>query len=125
MFLCATTQILILSVIQRGALQSHCLQHWGRTQTTKKKPKPSRFFEKKEGSDSPETAKQHYEKMFIAAFEKNIECLENRFNQNGLEYYEALQQFLILAASKKNYDTELNKILGFYNNERSHDFDYD
>ena len=63
--------------------------------------------------------------MFIAAFEKNIECLENRFNQNGLEYYEALQQVLILAASKKNYDTELKKILGFYNNERSHDFDED
>jgi hypothetical protein len=91
----------------------------------RKKLKPSRFFEKKEGSDSPETAKQHYEKMFIAAFEKNIECLENRFNQNGLEYYEALQQVLILAASKKNYDTELKKILGFYNNERSHDFDED
>ena len=51
--------------------------------------------------------------MFIAAFDKNIESLENRFNQNGLEYYEALQQVLILAASKKNYDTELKKILGF------------
>ena len=63
--------------------------------------------------------------MFIAAFEKNIECLENRFNQNGLEYYEALLQVLILDASKKNYDTELKKILGFYNNERSHDFDED
>ena len=37
----------------------------------------------------------------------------------------ALQQVLILAASKKNYDTELKKILGFYNNERSHDFDKD
>ena len=44
--------------------------------------------------------------MFIAAFEKNIECLENMFNQNGLEYYEALLQVLILDASKKNYDTE-------------------
>ena len=63
--------------------------------------------------------------MFTAPFEKNIECLENRFNQNGLEYYEALLQVLILAASKKNYDTELKKILGFYNNERSHDFDED
>ena len=63
--------------------------------------------------------------MFDAAFDRNIESLENRFNQNGLEYYEALQQVLILAASKKNYDTELKKILGFYNNERSHDFDKD
>ena len=40
-------------------------------------------------------------------------------------YYEALQQVLILAAPKKNYDTELIKILGFHNNERSHDFDED
>ena len=51
----------------------------------------------------------------------NIESLENRFNQNGLECYEALQQILILAASKKNYDKELEKILGSYNNERSHE----
>jgi hypothetical protein len=43
----------------------------------------------------------------------NIESLENSFNQNGLEYYEALQQILILAASKNNYDKE------FY----SYDFD--
>ena len=63
--------------------------------------------------------------MFIAAFEKNMECLENRFNQNGLEYYEALHQVQIFAASKKNYDIELKKIHGFYNNERSHDFDED
>ena len=34
-------------------------------------------------------------------------------------------QVIILAASKKNYDIELKKILGFYNNERSHDFDED
>ena len=55
----------------------------------------------------------------------NIESLENRFNQNGLEYYEALLQVLILDASKKNFDTELKKVLEFYNNERSHDFDVD
>jgi hypothetical protein len=36
-----------------------------------------------------------------------------------------LQQIPILAASKKNYEKELEKILGFYQNERSHDFDDD
>merc|ERR1712008_345471 len=39
--------------------------------------------------------------------------------------YEPLQQVLILAASKKNYDTKLKKNLEFYNDERSHDFDED
>ena len=66
-----------------------------------------------------------HEKMFIVAFDKNIESLENRFSQNGPKYCEALQKILILAASKKNYDKELKKILGFYNNERSRDFDED
>ena len=64
---------------------------------------------------------QHYEKCLLEHL--NIESLENRFNQNGLEYYEALQQILILAASKNNYDKELEKILEFYNNKRSNDFD--
>ena len=40
----------------------------GELKLPRKKLKPSIFFEKKEGSDSPETAKQRYEKMFIAAF---------------------------------------------------------
>ena len=67
-----------------------------------------------------EKPEQHYEKCLLGHL--NIESLENRFNQNVLEYYEALQQILILAASKNNYDKELEKILEFYNNEMSHDF---
>ena len=43
--------------------------------------------------------------MFIAAFEKNIECLDYSFNQNGLEYYEALQQVLIIDI--ENYFKEM------------------
>ena len=68
---------------------------------------------KKEGRDSPEAAKQQYEKMFIAAFEKNCECLENRFNQNWLECYEALLQVLILAAYRKIMTQSWKKFLDF------------
>ena len=31
----AATHVFILSVIQRGALQTHCIQHWGTYQHTK------------------------------------------------------------------------------------------
>ena len=40
-----------------------------------------------------------------------------------LEYYDDLQQVLILVAKNQPYEEKLKKILEFYNNERSHDFD--
>ena len=51
------------------------------------------------------------------------ECLIKRFNQKGLEYYDDLQQVLLLVAKNQPYEEKLKKILEFYNNERSHDFD--
>ena len=70
-----------------------------RTEETKlprKNQNNSDFLRKKKEVILPDTSKQHYEKMFIAAFEKNIECLENRLNQNGLEYYEAWDLEILL-----------------------------
>ena len=51
------------------------------------------------------------------------ECLIKRFNQKGLEYYDYLQQVLLLVAKNQPYEEKLKEILEFYNNERSYDFD--
>ena len=51
------------------------------------------------------------------------ECLIKRFNQKGLEYYDDLQQVLISVAKNQPYEEKLKKILEFYKNERSHEFD--
>ena len=89
----------------------------------RKKLKPSRFFEKKEGSDSPETAKQHYEKMFIAAFEKNIECLENRFNQRKNFY--AVPEWNKLWLIRNDFMTGKFRILEKFRNSRPKAWDFE
>ena len=74
----------------------------------------------------PETdVKEYFKKIYEKAFDNIIECLETRFNQKGLIMYDNLQQVLILAASKKDYEDKLKEILKFYNNEKSHDFNED
>ena len=93
---------------QEDLKQDFGVRFWLKLKNLEEKNHPDFLRKKKEVI--LQKLQSNTEKMFIAAFEKNIECLENRFNQNGLEYYEALLQVLILAASKKNYDTELKKI---------------
>ena len=61
----------------------------------------------------------------MSAFENVTKSLEDRFDQKGLEYYDTLQQLLLLAAGNGDYETKLKQILSFYNNDRSHDFDED
>jgi hypothetical protein len=87
--------------------------------------KPFRFRVPGQTEEISENVKEHYSKIYNEAFENVINCLEERFNQKGLEYYDDLQQLLILAATKQNYEEKLKKILDFYNNERSHDFNED
>ena len=73
----------------------------------------------------PSTAKDYYEEIYLDAFENIIQCLEERFDQKGLEMYDNLQQVLILAAKKEDYEEKLKEVLQFYNNEKSHDFNED
>ena len=73
----------------------------------------------------PSTAKDYYEEIYLDAFENIIQCLEERFDQKGLQMYDNLQQVLILAAKKEDYEEKLKEVLQFYNNEKSHDFNED
>ena len=73
----------------------------------------------------PSTAKDYYEEIYLDAFEYIIKCLEERFDQKGLQMYENLQQVLILAAKKEDYEEKLKEVLQFYNNEKSYDFNED
>ena len=61
----------------------------------------------------PSTAKDYYEEIYLDAFENIIKCLEERFDQKGLEMYDNLQQVLILAAKKEDYEEKLKEILYF------------
>jgi len=87
--------------------------------------KPARFRLDNENENASSSVKEYYEKIYVSAFENVTKSLEDRFNQKGLEYYDTLQQLLLLAAGNGDYETKLKQILSFYNNDRSHDFDED
>ena len=46
-----------------------------------------------------------------------VNCLNDRFEQDGLEMYSNMQDLLLNAASKKPYETELRKFLSFYHDD--------
>ena len=91
------------------------------TKLPRKVVKPLRFrdFADDTTENAPTTEKEYFENIYIEAFQNVTECLTKRFNQKGLEYYDDLQQVLLLVAKNQPYEEKLKKI---HNNERSHDF---
>ena len=71
--------------------------------------KPRRLIEIDSSDDEtdnenvPESVKNHYKKIYLESYGLVCECLTNRFEQEGLKN-ENLQEVLVLAAGKKNYD---------------------
>ena len=62
----------------------------------------------------PDTPKEHYRRIYTKSFDLIIECLKERFEQDGLKMYENLQDLLMLAAKGEAYDEKLTVILDFY-----------
>ena len=67
--------------------------------------------------DFPATAKEYYKKIYVESFDNIIKCLEDRFEQKGHEMYSALQNLLLLAAKKEDYQETLKLVLEFYKDD--------
>lgn len=83
----------------------------------RKRKTPARYFPKENNENSPTTAKDYYKGIFIQSFDVVLECLKDRFEQDGLEKYSNMQDLLLLAAKKENYDNELKKFIEFYHED--------
>ena len=53
----------------------------------------------------------------MQAFNLILECLKSRFEQESLKMYENLQNLLVLAANKEDYNEVLDEILEFYGDD--------
>ena len=87
----------------------------------RKRKMPARYRDEQNGPDFPQTPKEHYHKIYQKAIENSENCLEERFNQKGFEMYVQLQNLLLFAADKQDYEQELKQVLDFYKD----DFDED
>ena len=68
--------------------------------------KPLRFRDSADYTtkNTPTTEKEYFENIYNEAFKNVTECLTKRFNQKGLEYYDDLQQYLLLVAKNQPYE---------------------
>ena len=84
----------------------------------RKSKKPERYLDSSdEEEDFPENPKEHYKSIFMQAFGLILECLKSRFEQESLKMYENLQNLLVLAANKEDYNEVLDEILEFYGDD--------
>ena len=87
----------------------------------RKRKMPARYWDEQNDPDFPQTPKEHYHKIYQKAIENSENCLEERFNQKGFEMYVQIQNLLLFAADKQDYEQELKQVLDFYKD----DFDED
>ena len=84
----------------------------------RRRKRPARFIDSDDESITfPDTIEQHYKEIFSKSCQMVIECLHDRFEQEGQQMYSNLQDLLMLAANNDDYDDKLKAILDFYKDD--------
>ena len=56
-------------------------------------------------------------RQYYAALNSVITCIKERFEQKDHEMYATLEQLLIKAILDESFEEELQKVIGFYNDD--------
>ena len=88
----------------------------GLPQLPRKRKRPARYQDG-DVEEFPTTAREYYKKIFLESFDNIIKCLEERFEQKGQEMYSALQNLLLLAAKKEDYEETFKLVVNFYKDD--------
>ena len=75
--------------------------------------RPKRYEDGGEGY-SPENVEDFYRPIFFEAVDLVIGGIRARFDQPGYKLYSKLEEVLVKAASKENFDAELKFVIEFY-----------
>ena len=60
---------------------------------------------------------EEYRRQYYAALDSVITCIKERFEQKDQEMYATLEQLLIKAILGESFEEELQKVIGFYNDD--------
>ena len=73
-------------------------------QLPRRRKVPSRYEDGLASCHFHDTPKVYYRQLYYEAVDNSIQCLNNRFDQPGYHIYSNLEQLLIKAAMKENYE---------------------
>ena len=79
----------------------------------RQRKRPKRYEDGGEGY-SPENVEDFYRPIFFEAVDLVIGGIRARFDQPGYKLYSKLEEVLVKAASKENFDAELKFVIEFY-----------
>ena len=60
---------------------------------------------------------EEYRRQYYAALDSVITCIKERFEQKDHEMHATLEQLLIKAILGESFEEELQKVIGFYNDD--------
>ena len=70
---------------------------------------PARFDSGLAQDTSPDTIKEHYRRIYLEAVDSIVNCICDRFEQDGYKMYTKLQQLLLKSCNNQEVDEELLK----------------
>jgi hypothetical protein len=65
----------------------------------------------------PDKPKDLYRKHYYEPLDHVVNCIKERFNQEDYQRYAMLQEFVLKAARKQPFDTELEEVMKFYKSD--------
>ena len=86
-------------------------------QLPRRRKVPSREEDGLASSHFHDTPKAYYRQMYYEAVDNTMECLKKRFDQPGYHMYSNLEQLLIKAAMKENFELHFKAVCDFYKND--------
>ena len=86
-------------------------------QLPRRRKVPSRYEDGLASSHFHDTPKVYYRQLYFEAVDNSIECLKKRFDQPGYHMYSNLEQLLIKAVMKENYELHFKAVCDFYKND--------
>ena len=78
---------------------------------------PLRYEQGSANGHFHDTPKVFYRQLYYEAIDNSIECLKKRFDQPGYHMYCNLEQLLIKAGMKENYELHFKTVCDFYKDD--------
>ncbi len=83
----------------------------------RRRKQPKRYDENSSTSSFPSTVEEYYKRNYFEALDELVNGIRNRFDQPGYRVYLNLEQLLIKAARKCEYEEEFKFVTDFYQDD--------
>lgn len=87
----------------------------------RKRKRPRRYEDGASDGDFPESVEDLYRRTYFEALDLIVCGIEERFDQPGYKVYSNLEDLLVKAVKKENYDEELKFVVEFYKDDFNQD----